>query len=357
MNRRSLIYASILALLVFSGTAFAQQFTDVSVEAGFHRDFTRSWGNPLWGDFNNDGKLDLLVSNHEGPSGVKEGGTYPYIYINNGDGTFTDVQPTSGVVEQTPDTGAWQGISIADYDGDGNLDILIVEPPFQGGSNATTRNLLFKGHGDGTWEYVSEAAGLPNDREYSECSFFVDYDNDGYLDIFVKNIPDTIAVNVLYHNDGDGTFTPAANIGDLATANNGIDEGSIVSFADYDNDGWMDVVIGGNGSSENLYRNNADGTFTDVTAAAGFTPKVNTQGLAWGDYNNDGLIDLYISRGKATGGGFLGNSLYRNNGDGTFTDMSTEAQVDDGTNTWAAVWGDYDNDGFLDLFVARPGTR
>jgi len=161
MNRRRLIYACILAVLVSSETAFAQQFTDVSEEAGLHRDFTRSWGNPLWGDFNNDGKLDLLVSNHEAPSGVKEGGIYPYIYINNGDGTFTDVQPTSGVVEQEPDTGAWQGISIADYDGDGNLDIFISEPPFQGGTNATTRNLLFKGNGDGTWEYVSEAAGLP----------------------------------------------------------------------------------------------------------------------------------------------------------------------------------------------------
>src|SRR4029450_1027394 len=138
---------------------------------------------------------------------------------------------------------------------DGNLDIFVSEPPFQGGDNATTRNLLFKGHGDGTWEYVSEAAGLPNDREYSECSLFVDYDNDGYLDIFVKNIPDTIAVNALYHNDGDGTFTSVEGAGGLADANHGIDEGSIVSFADYDNDGWMDVVIGGNGSSEALYHN------------------------------------------------------------------------------------------------------
>ena len=357
MNRRSFIYASILAVLIFSGTAFAQQFTDVSVEAGLHRDYTRSWGNPLWGDFNNDGKLDLLVSNHEGPSGVKEGGTYPYIYINNGDGTFTDVQPTSGVVEQTPDTGAWQGISIADYDGDGNLDIFIAEPPFQGGSTGTTRNLLFKGHGDGTWEYVSEAAGLPNDREYSECSFFVDYDNDGYLDIFVKNIPDTIAVNIMYHNNGDGTFTPATDIGDLATANHGVDEGSVVSFADYDNDGWMDVVIGGNGSSEALYHNNHDGTFSDVTTAAGLMPAPNTQGFAWGDYNNDGLLDLYVSRGKGTGGGIQNDSLYRNNGDGTFTEVSSEANAADATPTWAAVWGDYDNDGFLDLFVARPGAE
>ena len=356
MNRGSLFFTTVCAALLCCGTGFAQQFTDVSVEAGLVRDLTRSWGNPLWGDFNNDGKLDLLVSNHEAPSGVNEGGTYPYIYLNNGDGTFTEVSATSGVVEQEPDTGAWQGISIADYDNDGNLDIFISEPPFQGGDNASTRNLLFKGHGDATWEYVSEGAGLPNDREYSECSFFVDYDNDGYLDIFVKNIPDTITTNALYHNNGDGTFTAVDGTGGLATANHGVTEGSIVSFADYDNDGWMDVVIGGNGSSEALYHNDQDGTFSDVTDVSGFTPKVNTQGLAWGDYNNDGLIDLYVSRGKATGGGILSNSLYRNNGDGTFTEMSNQAHVDDNTNTWAAVWGDYDNDGLLDLFVARPGT-
>ena len=333
------------------GSAFAQQFTDVSEAAGLHREVTRSWGNPLWGDFNNDGKLDLFMPNHES-TGLPDY-VFPYIYINNGDGTFTDVQPTSGIVEQVPDTGAWQGVSLGDYDGDGNLDILIVEPPFQGGGIAPTRNLLFKGHGDATWEYVSDTAGLPIDREYSECSFFVDYDNDGNLDIFVKNIPDTIAVNSLYHNNGDGTFESVDGAAGLDLATQGHDLGSIVSFADYDNDGWMDVVMGGNGSPEALYHNNRDGTYTEVTRDVGFEPKGSTQGLAWGDYNNDGLLDLYISRG---GGATMTNTLYRNNGNGTFSDVTSAAGVNDDTNTWAAVWGDYDNDGLLDLFVARPGT-
>ena len=341
------------ALFALGGTAFSQQFSDVSVAAGLHRDATRSWGNPLWCDFNNDGKLDLIVSNHEAPSGVAEGGVYPYIYENNGDGTFTDVQPTSGVVEQDPDTGAWQGISVGDYDGDGNLDIFISEPPFQGMDLGTTSNLLFKGHGDGTWEYASREAGLPIDREYSECSFFVDYDNDGKLDIFVKNIPDTTAVNSLYRNNGDGTFESVPGAAGLDLATQGRDLGSIVSFADYDNDGWMDVVMGGNGSPEGLYHNNRDGTYTDVTEDAGLKPKGFTQGLAWGDYNNDGLLDLYISRG---GGATMTNTLYRNTGNGTFSDVTSSAGVNDDTNTWAAVWGDYDNDGLIDLFVARPGT-
>ncbi|MEO8045054.1 MAG: CRTAC1 family protein [Spartobacteria bacterium] len=357
MKKPSLLFASIFTAL--SVTAFAQQFTDVSVEAGLHRDLTRAWGNPLWGDYNNDGLLDLFVSNHETPKGVQEGGILPYIYINSGDGTFTDVIATSGLMEENPDTGAWQGISIADYDGDGNLDIFISEPPFQGGGLAPTRDILYQGHGDATWTYVSETAGIVTARDYGECSFFFDYDNDGQLDIFVKNIPNVVgetAANVIYRNNGDGTFTQVPGAGGLADATGGITSGSVVSFADYDNDGWMDVAFSGNNTPEALYHNNRDGTFTDVTASAGLTPASNSQGLAWGDYNNDGLLDLYVPHGSSSGKGNQRNVLYRNNGDGTFTDVAQAAGADDGTDTWAAVWGDYDNDGFLDLFVARPGT-
>ena len=99
----------------------------------------------------------------------------------------------------------------------------------------------------------------------------------------------------------------------------------------------MDVVFGGNNASDAPYHNNRDGTFTDVTSVSGLTPKTNVEGIAWGDYNNDGLLDLYISRGKQSGKGILSNTLYHNNGDGTFTDVTNSAHVDDGTNTWAAA--------------------
>ncbi|MEO7723966.1 MAG: CRTAC1 family protein [Chthoniobacterales bacterium] len=359
MNKRIIFFASVFALV--SATAFAQQFTDVSVAAGLHRDLTRAWGNPLWGDFDNDGLLDLFVPNHETEGGVKEGGLPPYIYRNQGDGTFVDVVEDSGVMEQAIDTGAWQGVSLGDYNSDGNLDIYIAEPPFQGGGNAPTYDLLYQGLGDAKWIYVSTdpAVGIRLARDYGECSFFFDYDNDGQLDIFVKNIPNTVtetAENILYHNDGDGTFTQIDGAAGLADATHGVTEGSIVSFADYDKDGLMDVAFSGNGTAEALYHHNSDGTFIDVTEAAGLTPLPNSQGLAWGDYNNDGLLDLYVSHGDSSGKGNLKNALYRNNGDGTFTDVAAEAGANDGTDTWAAVWGDYDNDGFLDLFVARPGT-
>ncbi len=338
-------------------------FQDVSTAAGIIRLKTRAWGNPIWGDINGDGYLDLIVPVHE--LDYLGGPTTPFVYLNNRNGTFTDIRATAGLVQADNDNKDWLGMSFGDYDGDGNIDVFIAEPPFQSGggdgsptSMVPTRNILYKGNGDGTFHYTSDVAGLEIGRNYGECGFFVDYDNDGNLDLFVKNIPTTAdpGINVLYRNNGDGTFTQVANAAGLADATHGVVEGTILSFADYDNDGYMDVVIGGNGSNEALYRN-VSGTFVDVTTAAGLTPRANSTGLAWGDYDNDGFLDLYISRGKQSGFGESANTLYHNNGDGTFTDVTASAGVNDNTNTWVAVWGDYDNDGFLDLFVARPGTH
>ena len=267
-------------MIRFAHLANTQQFSDVSEQAGLHRNPTRAWGNPLWGDLNNDGLLDLLVPNHE-----LQLSAGPYIYLNNGDGTFADVISTSGVGKENPDTQAWQGISVADYDGDGNLDIFISEHPFQSGGNAPTRNILYKGNGDGTWYYVSDVAGLETSRNYGECSFFVDYDNDGELDIFVKNIASAgqdDAVNVLYHNNSDGTFTQVPDAGGLAEAEHGVTEGTLCSFVDYDNDCYMDVAFAGNDVSEAFYHNNGNGTFTDVTQSTGTNDGANTWGSGLG---------------------------------------------------------------------------
>lgn len=356
-----------LFLTGLSSTSFSQQFTDVSAEAGIIQIEARAWGNPIWGDINNDGYLDLLVPVHE--LDYLGGPLTPFVYINNQDGTFTEKGVESGLNGNAPDDNKdWLSCSFGDYDNDGNLDFLTVEPPFQGGggddgnsiaiSIVPVRNPLYKGNGDGTFTYTAATAGLELGRNYGGSAFFVDYDNDGHLDIFVKNQSTTqeTSLNVLYHNDGDGTFTIVQGAGGLADANRGLNEGTLCSFADYDNDGYMDAIFGGNGAAEALYRNQGDGTFVEVTEAAGITPRVNALGFAWGDYDNDGLLDLYISRGKQSGLGDLGNTLYRNNGNGTFTELANAAGVNDNTNTWAAVWGDYDNDGFLDLFVVRTGT-
>jgi hypothetical protein len=351
------LLGSLAALaLVAAAPARRGQFQDVTASSGLIVLKTRTWGNPLWGDLNNDGKLDLIVPKHElSPHGPGGNGPPPFVYLNNGDGTFTDYRTQSNIHRESPDTASWLGFALGDYNADGKLDLIIVEPPYQSGQHEgePTRNILYQGRGTGTFDYVSDAVGLEVGLNYGESAFWVDYDNDGKLDLFVKNFG---GVNVLYHNLGNGQFTQVPGAGGLDHANHGVTEGSVCSFADYDNDGFMDVVSAGNESSEALYRNNGNGTFTDVTAAAGLNPQTNTNAVAWGDYDNDGFLDLYITRGNPLGEGLLTDTLYRNNGDGTFTDVTQAAGLDVSSNKWAAIWGDYDNDGFLDLFVARPGT-
>lgn len=319
----------------------------MSTEVGLVPDAKKSWGNPIWGDFNNDGFVDLIVPTH-GLS-ASHG---PFVYLNNGGVTFTDIRTTCGIVKAPElDSQDWHGFAFGDYDRDGNLDLYIAEGSKQG--TRTKRDLLFHGRGNGVFDYVSNVAGILTTTDRGRCGFWVDYDNDGKLDLFVKNYSDS---NRLYHNNGDATFTEVAAAAGLADATLGQDLGSICSFADYDNDGFMDVFFSGDGTTDVLYHNNGDGTVTDVSVAAGMLPLRNGKGIAWGDYNNDGFIDLCVVRGNQGAKGTMGVTLYRNNGDGTFTDVTAAAGVADTGNDWAAVWGDYDNDGFLDLFITKAGT-
>ncbi|MCH7762040.1 CRTAC1 family protein, partial [candidate division TA06 bacterium] len=266
------------------------------------------------------------------------------------------------------------GAAFLDYDNDGNLDLYIVNSgPLPGfGSEEVIRNLLYRNEGDGTFTYVTEEAGV-GDTGYGMGVSVGDLDNDGYPDIFVTNF----GPNLLYHNNGDGTFTDVtrkAGVGDDRW-------GCSAAFLDYDGDGYLDLYVTNyldftfdnhkfcgdpvkniraychpdhyNGVEDILYRNNGDGTFSDVTKAAGVSnPEGKGLGVICFDYDNDGDTDIYITNDSVR------NFLYRNNGDGTFTDVTlfTGAGYNEDGKTEAGMgtdFGDYDHDGYFDIFVTN----
>ena len=341
--RNSLFALSLLAGLV--ARTGAQQFTDVSTTVGLVAEAKKSWGNPIWGDMNNDGFLDLIVPTH----GLASSGG-PFVYLNNGGNTFSDIRATAGIkLGPDLDSKDWHGISFGDYNGDGNLDVYVAEGA-KGGLN-TKRDLLFSGHGDGTFEYASATAGLETSMNRGRGATFFDYDNDGHLDLFVKNYDSS---NVLYHSDGS-TLAPVSDAGGLADQTFGVGFGSVVAIHDYDLDGFIDLVIAGDGNTLQIYHNEGDGTFANVSVGSGLVPQFNSKGLAWGDYDSDGLPDLFVARAEQGTSGITGASLYHNEGGGIFTDVTEAAGVSISASCWAAIWGDYDNDGHLDVFVTSSG--
>ncbi|MCD4730980.1 MAG: FG-GAP-like repeat-containing protein [Bacteroidales bacterium] len=283
-----------------------------------------------FGDFNNDGHLDLFVQNYFSRNNN--------LYINNGDGTFSKI--TSGNI--VSDGGNSFNSSTADYDNDGNLDIFVDNGAF---TILGENNFLYKGNGDGTFIKIL-VGDIVNDGEKSLSSGWCDYDNDDDLDLFTANSDpfNGIAINnFLYQNNGDGTFTKLDT--GLIVNDGGISVG--VSWGDYDNDLDFDLFVA-NWYSENnfLYQNNGNGTFTKIT----FGPVVNdgghSVGGSWGDYDNDGDLDLYVTNDYNQN-----NFFYSNNGNGSFTKITTGDLVNDGGRSNGATWADYDNDGYLDLFV------
>ena len=293
------------------------------------------------GDYDNDGKLDLAVSGGIAvPSGLPT-----VLYHGNGDGTFS--QASGGALANQlvhPGPCAW-----ADYDHDGFLDLFVAD---HGYLNAGARNRLYHNNGDGTFTQITSGPIVTDIADGFDC-LWADYDNDGFDDLLVCNLGPSAtgsATNFLYHSNGDGTFTRVTNAAVHISTDTWSDGSPGGAWGDYNNDGFQDLFVAGNdGTSDRLYHNNGDGTFalaTTIVRPAGTA----SFGGSWGDYDNDGYLDLLIR----TGGG--NNRLYHNNGDGTFTAVNQGpivAESFSGYSCYAANWVDYDNDGFLDLFVTR----
>ncbi len=237
------------------------------------------------------------------------------------------------------------GVTAVDYDNDGLCDLFIPDG---------VESKLFRNRGDGTFEDVTERAGLAG-LDGVSVAVFADYDNDGHKDLFVSR---TFRHNQLFHNNGNGTFTDV-------TAQSGLGEDcctTVAGWADYDNDGYLDLYVGRyldprkgipttfyarNGEPNQLYHNNGDGTFTNVTEQAGVGDTGLCLGVVWGDYNDDGYPDLFVVND------FGRKTLFRNKRDGTFADTTVKSNTLAYGAGMSASFADYDNDGKFDFYVTH----
>ena len=348
-------------------------FTDVTEKAGVE-DTGYGHGCAV-GDYNNDGKLDLYVTNY----GVNR------LYRNNGDGTFTEVAESAGVTEPRWSTGC----AFADYDRDGNLDLYVVnyivfdidENPWCGFKEKGIRaycepdnfiaqsDTLYRNNGDGTFTDVTKTAGIYNTTGKGLGVVWGDYNNDGTPDIYVAN---DSTENLFYHNNGDGTFEEVGFMVGVALSEDGVAENGMgTAFGDWNNDGWLDLTVTNYAQQTNtLYHNDADGFFTDTTATTK-TAQITYPYLGWAtafiDYDNDGYQDLFVANGHLHDNlaelgqeGTYGqrNLIFRNNANNTFTEVSETLgagmKLEDVSR--GATFADYDSDGDIDIVVTNSNT-
>ena len=315
-------------------------------------------------DYDNDGWQDIFVANGTNWPGQPSKHSTPKLYHNNHDGTFTDVTHKAGLdVEMFG-----MGVAVGDYDNDGYDDLLVT---------AMGQSRLFHNNGNGTFTDVTQKAGLMGPKEFSTSAAWVDYDKDGKLDLVVGNYvqwsiesdlyctldgksksyctPESykgISVR-LWHNRGDGTFEDAtrkAGLGDPTSKTLGI------AVLDYDNDGWPDLLFSNDTQPNKLYRNNGNGTFTEKAVAAGVAFSEDGvaragMGVDAADYDRSGAPSLLITN-------FSNQmiSLYHNEGKGLFVDEAPRSEI--GRDTlltlgFGCFFFDYDLDGWPDIFIAN----
>jgi enediyne biosynthesis protein E4 len=322
-------------------------------------------------DYDNDGWLDVFLLNGSRLKGFPPGEQPSNrLFRNNRNGTFTDVTEKANLVRH----GWGQGVCVGDYDNDGLQDLFVT---YWG------HNVLYHNNGDGTFTDVSREARVAGERpRWGTGCAFVDYDRDGKLDLFVSNYlafdlrtaPDpgtnpyciyrSLAVNcgprglqgetnLLYHNNGDGTFTDASEKAGITRSSRYY--GLSVLTADFDNDGWPDIYVADDDTPCILYHNNRDGTFTDNGLMAGVAFDANGRvtagmGVTAGDYDCNGWLDIFRTNFSDET-----PTLYQNNGDGNFTDATYAAGV--GKYNLFVGWGcgffDPDNDGWADIFYCN----
>jgi hypothetical protein len=320
-------------------------------------------------DYDNDGYLDIFFTNGAKIPGLSKDGpdSYNRLYHNNRDGTFSDVTDRAGVRGE----GYSLGAAAADYDNDGRTDIYVT---------GVNRNILYHNNGDGTFTDVTAHAGVGGTsggkKQLSVSAAWLDYDNDGYLDLFVTNYVDWTPenskvcgapgkrlscapslyggeANILYHNNGDGTFTDVSVPTGIAAQ---VGKGMGVAIADFDGDGWMDIFVANDNERNFLFKNRAGKGFDEVgvESLVAYTEDgvpVSSMGVDFRDWSNDGRPSLFIT---ALGGETF--PLYRNDGNGLFSIETYPAGIGFSSfrmSGWGAGIDDFDNDGQKDLFSAN----
>ena len=376
---RKLKYCFLLILNLLIVSAHAQtavQFVDVTTDAGItfvhvngasdRKFYLETMGSgAAFLDYDNDEDLDLYIVNGASLPGFET--TVPptnVLYQNNGNGGFTDVTVAAGV----GDAGYGMGCVAADYDNDGDPDLYVTN---------FGENLLYQNNGNGTFTNATTHAGVSNGNKWSSSCAFVDYNQDGALDLYVVNYLDyDIAKDrdwydsrgrriysnpqvyagisdTLYKNNGDGTFTDVTK---QAGVYNNEGKGLGVTCGDYDNDGRTDIYVANDTTPNFLYRNVGDGRFVDIGPFAGAA--YNEHGVAeggmgvdFGDYNNDGSLDIFVTNFSNET-----NTLYHNTTDGALIDFTNIAGLGEASFlklAFGTKFFDANNDGALDLFVAN----
>ncbi|MCK5786689.1 MAG: VCBS repeat-containing protein [Candidatus Sabulitectum sp.] len=300
--------------LVFASVSVAQEqvFQNVTNANGISG-MTGLGHSVGWGDIDNDDCPELAIGNQSGSG-------YWFFHNDNGD-TFTNITTSAGLGGMSANKTIF-----ADFTGDGYNDLLLRRYM----ENCT----LFENDGDGTFTNITGSSALPDSGAYN----LADFDNDGNLDVLTMDIQQSGDISVVYGN-GDGTFQPPVQIGVVWGYT------PLAAF-DYDRDGDMDVFwIYDGAHPTTLLRNNGDGTFTNVTSSSGIVYSASTSSLDVGDIDNDGWIDIFI--------GGQNGKLYLNDGDGTFTDITGSSGISGHADSdRTATFNDFNNDGWLDIFTS-----
>jgi len=282
------------------------------------------------------------------------------LFRNTRDGTFSERTAQTGLL------GFYGGLNMvqADYDNDGHLDVLVLRGAWLG-EGGQHPNSLLRNNGDGTFTDVTFDAGLGRVHYPTQTGAWGDYDNDGDLDLYIGNEWSSAmpAPSQLFRNNGDGTFTDVA----IAAGVTNDAFAKAVIWGDYDGDRWPDLYVSNGLGVNRLYRNNGDGTFTDVAASLGVTgPTTSFPAWFW-DFDNDGVLDLYVAAYDADVEHLAASALglpveaelahlYRGTGDGGFEEVASRYGLDRPTSAMGSNFGDLDNDGYLDFYLGtgRP---